>query len=41
MKILNCRNCGDKKIEKLFSLGNLCYSGFFPKKKQLMYKEKI
>ena len=33
MKILNCRNCGNRKIEKLFSLGDLCYSGFFPKKK--------
>ena len=40
MKILNCRNCGDKKIEKLFSLGDLCYSGFFPKNKTINVQRK-
>lgn len=30
MKITHCRNCRSKHLENLFSLGNLCYSGFFP-----------
>lgn len=32
MKILNCRSCKSKKLDKLFSLGNLFYTGIFPKK---------
>jgi hypothetical protein len=30
MKIKKCRNCESKEIKKLFTLGNLSYSGFFP-----------
>ena len=33
-KIL-CRNCGNKKLLKLFSLGKLAYSGKFPKSKKI------
>jgi len=40
-KIL-CRNCGNKKLLKLFSLGNLAYSGKFPKFKKIdVAKEEI
>jgi len=31
MKIKTCRNCDSERIIKLFTLGNLSYSGFFPK----------
>ena len=30
-----CKNCSCKKFDRLFSLGNLAYSGKFPKKKSL------
>ena len=30
MKIKKCRICKNKKIKKLFSLGNLCFTGKFP-----------
>ena len=40
MKLKKCRNCYSKKIEKLFSLGNLSYSGFFPQKKNLNVEKK-
>ena len=32
-QIRHCRSCGSKKLENLFSLGNLYYTGIFPKKK--------
>ena len=32
MPIYKCRNCGKIKLEKLFSLGNLSFTGKFPKK---------
>ena len=32
MKLVNCRNCLSKKIDKIFSLGNLYYTGKFLKK---------
>ena len=32
MKLKNCRNCLSKKIENIFSLGNLYYTGKFFKK---------
>ena len=32
MKLKNCRNCSSKKIENVFSLGNLFYTGKFFKK---------
>ena len=30
-----CRNCRNKKLLRLFSLGNLAYSGKFPKLKKI------
>ena len=32
MKIIKCRNCNQKKLVKIFSLGNICYTGKFPHK---------
>ena len=32
MKLKNCRNCSSKKIDKIFSLGNLYFTGKFLKK---------
>ena len=40
MKIKKCRNCESKKIKKLFSLGNLSYSGFFPASKSTKVEKK-
>jgi hypothetical protein len=34
-KIKTCRNCNKKKLQRLFSLGNLSYTGKFPKKKNI------
>ena len=31
MKIYKCRSCKSKSLEKLFSLGNMAYTGIFPK----------
>ena len=31
MKISNCRGCRSKTLDKLFSLGNMAYTGIFPK----------
>ncbi len=40
MKIHNCRSCKSKKLDKLFSLGNLFYTGIFHKRiKELKSKE--
>ena len=33
-KITTCRNCGSKKLEGLFSLGKLSFTGKFPKKEK-------
>ena len=41
MKILNCRNCKSPKIERVFSLGNIFYTGKFPKKDQLLKRGPI
>ena len=38
-KILNCRNCNNTKFEKLFSLGNLSYTGKFPKNQKTNIKK--
>ena len=38
MKIKNCRNCNNKKLSKLFSLGNISYTGKFPKKNKKIRK---
>jgi hypothetical protein len=32
MKIKKCRNCSSRKLKKLFSLGNLYFTGKFKKK---------
>ena len=36
MKIKNCRICNSRKLKKLFSLGNMKFTGKFPKKKQFI-----
>ena len=33
LKILSCRNCKGKKLDNLFSLGLLSFTGKFPKNK--------
>ena len=38
MRIKNCRNCNKKKLEFLFSLGNLSFTGKFPKKNIIIKK---
>ena len=40
MKIKACRNCDSKKLVKLFTLGNLSYSGFFPKHRSTKVEKK-
>ena len=41
MKITNCRICKKKNLKKLFSLGNLCFTGKFPSKNQKIKKGPI
>lgn len=41
MKISKCRICKKKKIKKLFSFGNLCFTGKFPSVNQEIKKEPI
>ncbi len=41
MKLNKCRVCKSKKLNKLFSLGNLCFTGKFPSKKQNIKKKPI
>ena len=41
MKLNKCRVCKSKKLNKLFSLGNLCFTGKFPSKKQTIKKKPI
>ena len=38
MRINNCRNCSKKKLSKLFTLGNINYTGKFAKKNQKIKK---
>ena len=38
MKIASCRNCNTKKLSNLFSLGNISFTGKFPKKNQTIKK---
>ena len=38
MKIAICRNCNSKKLTNLFSLGNISFTGKFPKKNQTIKK---
>ena len=41
MKITKCRICQSTNLSKLFSLGNLAFTGKFPKKKQIIKKKPI
>ncbi len=41
MKIKKCRICKSKKLEKLFSLGNMCFTGKFPNERQIIQKQPI
>ena len=41
MKLINCRNCESKKIINIFSLGNLYFTGKFPKKNSTVKKGPI
>ena len=41
MKIKNCRICNSKQLTKLFSLGNLCFTGKFPTINQKIRKKPI
>ena len=41
MKINSCRICNTKKLKKLFSLGDLCFTGKFPKINQQIKKKPI
>jgi hypothetical protein len=41
MKIKTCRSCNKKNIKKLFSLGNLCFTGKFPSVDQKIRKQPI
>jgi len=38
MRVNNCRNCSKKKLSKLFTLGNINYTGKFAKKNQKIKK---
>ena len=38
-KLVKCRNCKTSKIDKLFSLGRLSYTGKFPKKRKINIKK--
>ena len=41
MNILNCRNCGNNKFHKLFSLGSLSYTGIFKSEKAIIPKDEL
>ena len=41
MKIYKCRSCKSKSLEKLFSLGNMAYTGIFPKNLKTVVPEGI
>ncbi len=41
MKLKKCRICKSTKLKKLFSLGNMCFTGKFPSEKQIIKKEPI
>ncbi len=41
MNILNCRNCGNKKFHKLFSLGSLSYTGIFKSKEAIIPRDEL
>ncbi len=41
MEIKKCRSCKKTKLKKLFSLGNLCFTGKFPSINQIIKKKPI
>ena len=41
MKIKYCRICKKSNLKKLFSLGNLCFTGKFPSKNQKIEKKQV
>ena len=41
MRISSCRICKKKNLKKLFSLGNLCFTGKFPSANQKIKKKPI
>ena len=41
MKLKKCRSCKSKNLKKLFSLGNMCFTGKFPKENQNIQKKPI
>ena len=41
MKITHCRNCNEKKLKKLFTLGNLYFTGKFQKENNKIKRSKI
>ena len=41
MKIKSCRICKSSKLKKLFSLGNMCFTGKFPNERQIIQKKPI
>ena len=41
MKINKCRACKKKNLKKLFSLGNMCFTGKFPRQDQKIEKKPI
>ena len=41
MKLRKCRSCNSNKLKKLLSLGNMCFTGKFPKAKQTIKKKPI
>ena len=41
MKLQKCRSCNSKKLKKLLSLGNMCFTGKFPKAKQTIQRKPI
>jgi len=38
-KISQCRNCKNKELTSLFSLGNISYTGKFAKKKNIIFQK--
>ncbi len=41
MRINKCRGCKKKTLKKLFSLGDMCFTGKFPRKDQIIKKKPI
>ncbi len=41
MRIKKCRSCKKSNLKKLFSLGDMCFTGKFPSKNQKIEKKPI